>query len=214
MHSELMEIYQRLYKHFGPQYWWPAQTPFEMMVGAVLTQNTAWSNVEKALVPLRKQGLLTPLAMRRLPEKTLARMIRPCGFFNVKARRLKALTEFIFKEYGGSLTRMFSENGKTLREKLLGVKGVGPETADSILLYAGHFPVFVVDAYTRRIFSRHGFMDGKGDYHDIQDFFMHRLPQKTQLFNEYHALIVKTGKSFCKIRPDCSSCPLEYLFRR
>ncbi len=214
MHSDLMEIYQRLYKHFGPQHWWPAQTPFEMMVGAVLTQNAAWSNVEKALVPLRKRGLLTPLAMHRLPEKVLARMIRPCGFFNVKARRLKALTEFIFQQYGGSLTRMFSEEGETLREHLLDVKGMGPETADSILLYAGQFTVFVVDAYTRRIFSRHDFIDGAEDYHDIQAFFMRQLPEKPQLFNEYHALIVKTGKSFCKSRPDCSACPLEYLFKR
>lgn len=211
MRPDLLEIYHRLYEHFGPQHWWPAESPFEMIVGAILTQNTSWSNVEKALIPLRERGLLIPLSLHTISEAELARLIRPCGFFNIKAKRLKEMVRFIFQEYGGSLERMFSEKRDRLRGKLLAVKGIGPETADSILLYGGNFPIFVVDAYTRRIFSRHGLIGEALTYPQIQAYFMGHLPEEVPLYNEYHALIVKTAKVFCKTLPDCAHCPLGYL---
>ncbi|MFQ5589471.1 MAG: endonuclease III domain-containing protein [Nitrospiria bacterium] len=202
-------MYERLYAHFGPQHWWPADSPFEVIVGAVLTQNTAWANVEKAIAQLRKSGLLTPEAIQNIPESELAKKIRPSGFFNLKARRLKNVAAFIFGEYGGSLERMFSEATPRLREKLLAVKGLGPETVDSILLYAGEKPVFVVDAYTRRIFFRHRWIASGADYAAIQALFMTRLPHDAPLFNEYHALIVKTAKVYCRKTADCAHCPLR-----
>ena len=209
--QDVLDIYTRLYDRFGPQRWWPGESPFEVLVGAILTQRTSWKNVEKALIPLRKRRLLTPGALNRIPEKELARLIRPCGFFNVKAGRLKALARFIFKRYGGSLDRMFLENEDILREQLLHIKGIGPETADSILLYAGNLPYFVVDGYTRRIFSRHRLIHETDPYHEVQNFFISRLPLKHEIFNEYHALIVKTGKVYCKTEANCEDCPLRDL---
>ncbi len=206
-----MEIYQKLYDHFGPQHWWPAETTTEMIVGAVLTQNTAWRNVEKALSVLRAHHLLTLDALHAISEEALAPLIRVSGFFNVKARRLKNLVGFIQKTYGGSLPRMFGQEGTTLRNQLLSVSGIGPETADSILLYAGRFPIFVVDAYTRRIFLRHQMIAPSDDYSDVQSLFMRHLPHQVPLFNEYHALIVKTAKVYCKREPACAACPLGYL---
>ena len=206
--SSLLEIYGRLYDHFGPQHWWPAESPFEVIIGAVLTQNTSWKNVEKALVPLRQRNLLIPEAIDRIPERDLASLIRPSGFYNLKARRLKALTDFVFQRYGGSLDRMFSGEKEALRSQLLRINGIGPETADSILLYAGNLPVFVVDAYTRRILTRHRLMRETDTYEAIQGLFLRSLPNRPQIFNEYHALIVKTAKTYCKTEANCNDCPL------
>lgn len=210
--SLLLEIYKRLFDYYGPQYWWPADNPFEVVVGAILTQNTAWGNVEKAIENLKREKLLNPSGLYRVSVERLASVIRPSGYYNIKAKRLKAFLGLLFDDYGGDLRLMFEvENGK-LREKLLSVKGVGEETADSILLYAGEVPIFVVDSYTKRIFSRHKFVSPEASYPDIQQIFMKRLPPDTQLFNEYHALIVRVGKGFCKKKPLCGNCPLSFLF--
>jgi len=206
-----MEIYRKLYDRFGPQHWWPAQTRTEMIVGAVLTQNTAWRNVESALSILRSRNLLALDALRTISEKELATLIRVSGFFNVKAHRLKNLIQFIQNTYAGNLDSMFAQKQETLREQLLGVSGIGAETADSILLYAGQIPSFVVDAYTRRIFFRHGLVTPSDDYSAIQHLFMRHLPRQAPLFNEYHALIVRTAKVYCKREPQCGACPLGYL---
>jgi len=210
--QKLMDIYNVLYQHFGPQHWWPAETPFEITVGAILTQNTAWKNVEKAISNLKKAGFLEPKALYKLPLPYLAELIRPVGFFNLKAKRLKNFLEFLFKEYEGDLDRMFQEDTTTLREKLLKIRGIGPETADSILLYAGSKPTFVVDAYTKRIFSRHNLISEEADYEEIRSFFMDHLPENVALFNEYHALLVVLGKTYCRPKPLCEKCVLKELF--
>ncbi len=208
--SKLIEIYNILLEHFGPQDWWPGETPFEIMVGAVLTQNTNWTNVSKAIDNLKKENLLSFEKLHELEVEMLAEKIRPAGYFNLKAKRLKNLLDFIDKEYDGSLEEMFAEDTFSLREKILTVKGVGPETADSILLYAGQKPVFVVDTYTHRIFSRHSIIAEEEGYYEIQEYFAMSLPEDVQLFNEYHALIVQLGKEFCKkSKPLCSQCPLN-----
>lgn len=210
--SSPIAIYNRLYEHFGPQHWWPADSPFEVIVGAVLTQNTAWTNVEKAMVRLKENSLLNIEAMTALPEAQLAALIRSSGFYRLKAQRLKAVLQFIVQTYAGQLSEMFKAESGVLRSRLLSIRGLGPETVDAILLYAGEMPFFVVDAYTRRIFSRHEIIDEKQDYHQIQDYFMKNLVNETKLFNEYHALIVMTAKSYChKKSPNCASCPLGTL---
>ncbi len=211
---DLLEIYHRLYTAFGPQRWWPAKSRFEMIVGAILTQNTAWKNVEKAIRSLKENAVLHPRAMKEISQSELGLLIRSSGFFNLKAARLKVWIAFLFDEYNGSLSRMFSEEGNRLREKLLAVKGLGPETVDSILLYAGNEPFFVVDAYTRRVFSRHNRIDPNDAYQAVQTFFMDRLPADPLLYNEYHALIVRLSKLFCKKEPTCEACPLHYLFEQ
>lgn len=207
--KELLLIYHRLLTFFGEQGWWPAETPFEVMVGAILTQNTAWRNVEHAIENLKKAEVLTPEGLRRITERRLARLIRPAGYYNVKARRLKALIAFLTGEYGGDLRKMFREPCAPLREKILMVKGVGPETADSILLYAGGKPIFVIDAYTKRVLSRHGMITDGASYGAIQNLFMQSLPADVVLYKEYHALFVRLAKSFCKTKPLCAGCPLE-----
>jgi endonuclease-3 related protein len=207
--EKLQEIYCRLYAYFGPRHWWPADSPFEVIVGAILTQNTAWRNVEKAIDNLKGANLLDPKMIYAIDELALARMIRSSGYYQLKAKRLKNFVNFLFERYDGSLDEMFSEEVEELRGKLLEIKGIGPETADSILLYAGGKPVFVVDAYTKRIFSRHNFIDNKATYYAVQDFFMAHLPREVRLFNEYHALIVKLGHLFCRRTPVCEGCPLE-----
>lgn len=216
--SSLLEIYTRLYRVLGPQHWWPGDSPFEVIVGAVLTQNTTWNNVEKAIARLRENDLLNIEAMTQLPEEKLALLIRSSGFYRLKAKRLKAVLQFIIQTYDGQLEEMFKTEGKILRSELLSIKGLGPETVDSILLYAGERPFFVVDAYTRRIFSRHEIINEKQGYHEIQDYFMKNLVNETELFNEYHALIVMTAKRYChKKKPNCESCPLgtlEHLQRK
>jgi endonuclease III related protein len=210
--SKLIEIYEILLKHFGPQDWWPGDSPFEIMVGAVLTQNTNWTNVSKAIDNLKQENLLSFEKLHELDVELLAEKIRPAGYFNLKAKRLKNLLDFIDEEYDGSLEEMFTEDIIGLREKILTVKGIGPETADSILLYAGNKPVFVVDAYTHRIFSRHSIIAEDEGYYEIQEYFSLSLPEDVKLFNEYHALIVRLGKEFCKkSKPLCSQCPLNEL---
>ncbi len=194
----------------GPMHWWPAQTPFEVIVGAILTQSTAWANVERALANLRAGRLLSPAAMGRISVSRLAKLVRPSGYFRQKAKKLKAFVKFLDTNYGGSLKSMFQTPTAELREKLLGVHGIGRETADSILLYAGNHPIFVVDAYTHRIFGRHGFVDGKPDYERVRAFVESSIPSDPALFNEFHALIVNTGKNWCrKSAPCCEGCPLR-----
>ena len=210
--NKVYEIYEILLGHFGPQEWWPGETPFEVMVGAVLTQNTNWVNVSKAIGNLKREDLLSFNKMQDLPVELLAEKIKPAGYFNLKARRLKNLLNFISEEYFSSIEDMFGEDTLSLREKILTVKGIGPETADSILLYAGNKPVFVVDTYTHRIFSRHNIVAEEEGYYEIQEYFTLSLPEDVELFNEYHALIVRLGKEFCKkSKPQCSRCPLNDL---
>lgn len=206
---ELRSIYRALSRHFGPMHWWPGETPFEVIVGAILTQNTAWRNVAKAIDNLRAARALSPRGLRRLSEARLARLVRPSGYFRVKSRRLRSFLDFLFRRYGGSLTRMFRTPLPRLREELLGVSGIGPETADSILLYAGGLPTFVVDAYTRRVLQRHLLLPEDASYEETQSLFERNLPVDVPLYNEYHALIVNVGKEFCRPRPRCGGCPLE-----
>lgn len=204
-----MDIYDRLFKIFGPQHWWPAETPFEVMIGAVLTQNTNWKNVEKAIGNLKERDLLDPRKLYNIDTATLAELIRPAGYYNIKAKRLKNLITILNESFEGKIERLFSLNTPTLRNTLLSVKGIGPETADSIILYAAKRPIFVVDAYTHRVFSRHRLIAEETSYEEIQDFFQSNLPHDVKLFNEYHALIVKLCKTYCLKTPNCSACPLE-----
>lgn len=205
----LLDIYSTLYSAFGPQKWWPGETPFEVIVGAILTQNTNWGNVEKAINNLKTKRALHSKALHKMPHKRLASLIKPSGYFNIKAGRLKYFLAFFSNYYKGSIKRMNAEGTYALREKLLDVNGIGPETADSILLYAFQRPVFVIDAYTKRVLQRHNVVPENAAYHEIQDFFHGNLPSDVQLFNEYHALFVKVGKEYCKPKPRCERCPLN-----
>jgi len=207
----LREIYLRLFAECGPQHWWPGRTRLEIIVGAILTQNTAWTNVEKAIRRLRKARALNLRRLNAADLKTLAEWIRPAGYFNVKARRLRAFTQMMFDRFGGDLHRLFALETHSLREILLGVNGIGPETADSILLYAGGRPVFVVDAYTRRFMMRHGWIGAEATYDGISRIFTGRLSRDAELYNEYHALIVALGKNLCRPKPRCAECPLQPL---
>lgn len=211
MENKLFHIYQVLYDFYGPQNWWPGDTPFEIMVGAVLTQNTNWNNVRSAIDNLKRDNLLTLEKLAALPMEILAGKIRPAGYYNLKAKRLKNLFAHI-QGLGGSLENFFAADKESLRERLLEVKGVGPETADSIILYAAGKPSFVVDAYTHRILFRHHCIPEEVTYHEIQELFTSALPEDAVLFNEYHALLVRLGKDHCKkASPRCSGCPLEGL---
>lgn len=215
----LLDLYRSLYTHFGPQGWWPARTAFEVVVGAILTQSCAWVNVEKAIAALGQRGLLEPRALREADIDELARLIRPAGYFNVKARKLKAFVDHLHRFHGGDLRSLFAGPLERVRQEILGIYGIGPETADSILLYAGGLPTFVIDAYTMRIMQRLGFWSpirapgsraaGRPDYEDLRGLFMHRLPPDTELYKEYHALFVAQGKNYCrKATPRCAECPL------
>ena len=207
----LSGIYEKLLHTYGSQSWWPAETPFEVMVGAILTQNTAWANVEKAISGLKGICELTPDGILALSDTQLAEAVRPSGYFNQKAARLKILCRFV-KNYGSDVEKMKAVPVQVMRRQLLNLHGIGPETADSILLYALQRPVFVVDAYTVRLCSRLGLVDGKAKYSDVQDLFMEHLHHDTNLFNEYHALIVRHCKQKCSKRsPACNECPLESL---
>lgn len=210
----LLRIYRRLRRRYGPAGWWPAETPFEVCVGAVLTQNTAWTNVERALARLRAGGLLDPAALARLTPADLGPLIRPAGTFNVKAKRLAALVAFLMRACGGDPTRLRGGDAVELRARLLAVDGVGPETADAILLYAVGLPAFVVDAYTRRVFSRLGLVGPRDGYEQVQRLFVERLPADVPLFNDYHAQIVRLAKEACRARPACAECPLAGLCPR
>ncbi len=204
----LNEIFEVALKHFGPRDWWPGDTADEIVIGAVLTQNTNWTNVEKAIVNLRKAKKLSLSAVDRAREQTLATLIRPSGYFNLKAKRLKAVARFFADRCNCDLAALRGEDPRSFREELLQVYGVGEETADSILLYALDMPIFVIDAYTKRIASRHGLCSADVSYGDLQKVFESNLPRDRQLFNEYHALIVEVGKDFCRPKPRCESCPL------
>jgi endonuclease-3 related protein len=205
----LVEYYERLYSALGPQRWWPARTAFEVIVGAILTQSTAWTNVEQAITNLKRAKVLTPKALERIPAGRLARLVRPSGYFRQKARKLKAFVRFLRGSYGGSLARMFRTPTAELRKKLLAVHGIGPETADSILLYAGGHAVFVVDAYTKRILQRHGWARVKTEYEEMQALFERHVPRDAQRFNEFHALLVQVGKNWCRpCEARCYACPL------
>lgn len=206
---KLMEMVRLLWKRFGPQYWWPAETPLEVIIGAVLTQNTNWKNVEKAMENLRGKGLLSLDILYSMEAAALAQEIQPAGYYNVKAKRLKNLVDYIFDRFEGDLSAFLEAGTPGLREGLLSVKGVGPETADSILLYAAERPVFVVDAYTYRILHRHGMVEDPSTYEELQALFMDHLPEDPSLFNEFHALIVRLGKEFCRRKPLCPDCPLS-----
>lgn len=208
--SALLKIYKALYTHYGPRHWWPGETPFEVIVGAILTQNTSWKNVEKAIAHLKSKRRLTPRRLLQLSHSRLASLIRPAGYFNVKARRLKNFLKFLDERYRGSLEEMFRTPLSRLREELLGVNGIGPETADSILLYAAQKPSFVVDAYTRRVFSRHRYLKGDESYSEVQALLAGLLPKSLPLYNDYHAQIVEVGKDYCKRIPRCDSCPLRH----
>lgn len=208
----LPQFYQAAFQAMGPQYWWPASPqggPFEVIVGAILTQSTAWVNVEHAITNLRNARALSPRAIGRMPSRQLQRLVRPSGYFRQKARKLKAFVKFLDTRFGGSLEKMFRTPTAELREMLLAVHGIGPETADSILLYAAKHPVFVVDAYTRRILSRHGLLGERAKYEEMRALFENNLPRDTQMFNEFHALIVNIGKDWCRpSAPRCDTCPL------
>jgi endonuclease-3 related protein len=209
MKNKLYVIYERLFLHFGPQHWWPGDTPFEVAVGAILTQNTNWSNVEKAIGNLKKEGSLSHSKLHRMPLGRLASLIRPAGYFNIKAKRLKNFLNFYFLEYGGRLEKMRQEDASVIRKKLLTVNGIGSETADSIALYALGKPFFVIDAYTKRVLSRHNIMEHDASYEEFQGLFHSMLKKDVTLFNEYHALFVKVGKEYCRTNPVCGSCPLK-----
>lgn len=206
----LQDYFRIMFDALGPQKWWPGRTRFEIIVGAILTQNASWTNVERAIAALRREGLLTPKGIAVTPVGELAMLIRSSGYFRQKARKLKEFVHFLNTKHGGSLNKMFATPTLELREQLLGVHGVGPETADSILLYAGKHRVFVVDAYTKRILQRHGLATEKRSYEEIQELFEKSLSSDAALFNEFHALIVYLGKHFCRPKaPECSACPLN-----
>lgn len=209
MKAVLRKIFDKLYAFYGPQNWWPGDTPFEVAVGAILTQNTNWSNVEKAISNLKKERVLNAKALYALPVNKLASLIKPSGYFNIKAKRLRSFLAFLADNYKGSLKQMAKEDLTSLRPKLLAVNGIGPETADSILLYALDKPVFVIDAYTKRVLSRHGVMGADATYDEYQALFHKELDEDLQLFNEFHALFVMVGKDYCKPKPLCERCPLK-----
>ncbi|MBN1190516.1 MAG: endonuclease III domain-containing protein [Dehalococcoidales bacterium] len=209
----LTELYRILFNHYGPQHWWPGDEPFEVIVGAILTQSAAWTNVEKAIIALKKAGQLSPRSLRDIPLNDLALLIRPSGYYNAKAIKLKAFARWFGDNHQDSLERLFSDETQTLRDKLLGIHGIGEETADSILLYAGNKPVFVIDAYTRRIIDRLGYSPEGNKYADYQALFMENLSPDVRMFNEYHALFVAQGKNTCRKRPLCGNCCLAGLCR-
>jgi len=207
--GQLKDIYNLLLKRFGPQHWWPGDTPFEVIIGAILTQNTNWTNVVKAIANLKKAKLLIPERLHAIDTARLAELIRPAGYFNIKAARLKNFLNWFFENYSGNLKNLDVVPTDRLREELLSIKGIGPETADSILLYALDRPVFVVDAYTARIAARHHLIDSGAGYDEIKELFESRLASDVKLFNEYHALLVRLGKEFCRPTPRCETCPLN-----
>ncbi len=209
--EQLLEIYQLLLNRFGPQDWWPGESQFEIITGAILTQNTNWTNVEKAIANLKSASQLTPEKLYQLDISELAKLIRPAGYFNIKAKRLKNFLTWLFNDCHGQLVNMQKIATDQLRSQLLAIKGIGPETADSILLYAFDREVFVVDTYTARVCSRHHLIEPDAGYEQIQYLFLSALPSEAKLFNEYHALLVMVGKEFCKPKARCEDCPLKEL---
>jgi len=211
VNGHLIDIYDRLYTAYGPQRWWPGDSEFEIIAGAILTQSASWSNVERALANLKAAGLLSPKGIEALSESELAELIRPSGYYNAKARKLKAFVRILDERAGGDLERLLALPTAELRALLTATYGIGPETADSILLYAAGRPVFVIDAYTRRTFSRLGLAPEMDSYDGWQSLFSESLPPDAETFNEYHALIVRHGKQVCGKRPLCHACPLSAI---
>jgi len=207
----LLNIYRQLMARYGPQHWWPAQEPFEIIVGAILTQSAAWGNVEKAISNLKSARALSPQALRQTPLSELAMLIHPCGYYNAKALKLKSFAHWLEEYYSDDLTKLFANSAELLRQQLLSIHGIGQETADSIVLYAANKPIFVIDTYTRRIISRIGLEPVGNSYTVYQTFFMHNLPTDVGLFNEYHALLVCLAKDVCRNRPLCQQCCLNNL---
>ncbi len=208
--GSIRSYFEALSAAYGPQHWWPARSRFEVIVGAILTQNTAWANVEKGLVALRRERLLHPGRMHRASATRLARLIRPTGYFNQKATRLKNFLTFLQRRHGGDLRRLLARDGAALRTDLLALKGIGPETADAIVLYAARKPAFVVDAYARRVFERHALLTGREPYDQVKRRLEEALPRQASLLGEYHALLVRVGKEHClKKEALCTGCPLE-----
>lgn len=206
---KLLSIYEKLFHHYGSRDWWPADTPFEVIVGAILTQNTNWNNVEKAIANLHHADVLELNTILQLERKRLEQLIRPSGFFRQKAERLQLFCQHMKDQHNGDLDHLFQQPLESVRNELLQLKGIGPETADSILLYAGQLPSFVVDAYTNRLFGRLGILHGTEKYAEVRDLFMTNLPRDISLYNEYHALIVLHCKEFCRKKPSCQGCPCE-----
>ncbi len=205
------EIYERLFRAYGPQHWWPARTRVEIVVGAILTQNTAWSNVERALDNLRRAKALTWRGLRDLPTSELAMLIHPSGTYDVKAKRLGSFVRYLWENHNGSLRFLLSGELETARERLLSIHGIGPETADAILLYAGNRPSFVVDAYTLRVLRRHFLCNEKAGYETVRGLFQAAFPVDAALYNEYHALLVAVGKKHCRSQAKCEGCPLAEM---
>jgi len=212
--KKLLEIYDILLKHFGAQEWWPARTRFEVVIGAILTQNTNWKNVEKVIEKLKERNLLEPEGLRKISETELCEIIRPAGYYNQKAKKLHKFLEFLFREYGGSMDGIINADRDTLRAQLLDIWGIGEETADAIVLYADDKTSFVIDAYTRRVFTRMGTLDGIMTYGEIKDFFEKNLPDDLELYKEFHALIDELAKNYCTAKPRCDACPVRGLCAR
>ena len=210
-YDKLMQIYKLLYERYGPQHWWPGDGRFEVCVGAILTQNTNWANVEKAIANLNEAGCLTAEKLHGMDTGELAELIRSAGYYNIKAGRLKHFLDWLFDNYDGDLGRLERLSAEAMREQLLTIKGIGAETADSIVLYGFDKPVFVVDTYTCRVLGRHELIETGADYEQVRDFFEGNLPSDVKLFNEYHALLVRVGKEYCRPKPRCDGCPLESL---
>ncbi len=210
-YDKLMQIYELLYERYGPQHWWPGRTRFEIIVGAILTQNTNWGNVEKAIANLKAAGCLTAQRLYRMDTGELAELIRPAGYYNIKASRLKNFLDWLFDNYDGNLEQLEHLSAGEMREQLLAVKGIGAETADSVVLYAFDKPVFVVDTYTCRVLGRHELIEAGANYEQVREYFESNLPSDVKLFNEYHALLVRVGKEYCRPKPRCDGCPLESL---
>lgn len=207
----LRTLYETLLEAYGPQDWWPGDSPTEIVIGAILVQNTNWQNVEKAIANLRTADMLDWWALERVPDQVLAELIRPAGYYKVKTRRLKNFVRWLCEHHDGNIEGLRSRHMGELREEMLRINGIGPETADSILLYALEMPTFVVDTYTARVASRHGLIDVDGDYEYLKSLFEDNLAEDVRMFNEFHALLVAVGKRHCKPRAHCTGCPLETL---
>ena len=212
--AALNDIYNRLFQCYGPQHWWPGETPFEVIIGAILTQSTAWTNVEKAIANMKAADVLDPESLHSISIDDLAKLIRPSGYYNAKATKVKAFIERLHNRYDGNLDRLFVLDTSDLRTELLSIHGIGPETADSILLYAAHRPVFVIDAYTKRIIRRLDLAPSKDSYEAFQRLFTDNLPPDEGMFNEYHALFVRHGKDVCRKSPKCDGCCLVGLSKK
>jgi endonuclease III related protein len=209
--NALLTIYELLYNRYGPQHWWPGESCFEIIIGAILTQNTNWQNVEKAIANLKSADLMCEQKLHSLSTPQFAELIRPAGYYNMKAIRVKNFLNWLFENHNGSLESASRIDSHSLREALISIKGIGPETADSIALYAFNKPVFVVDAYTARVMTRHRYIEPGAGYEALQELFTTALPQDCKLFNEYHALLVRVGKEHCRKAARCGGCPLEEL---